>query len=92
MDQEAERERVSPHAHAAALRAAIATGVVAAITDAVAAYTAAHPAQPWQLDCRPGATRLAAEVDMVLDDVLGAAVVRAVDGRMVSFPSRIVLA
>ena len=92
MDQGAERESVSPHAHAAALRALIVTAVVDAITDTVAAYAAEHPTQPWEVDCRPGAARLGAEVDAALDDVLEAAVVRAVDGRMASFPSRIALA
>jgi hypothetical protein len=92
MDQAAEPESVSPHAHAAALRALIVAAVVDAITGTVARYTERYPTQPWQLDCRPGAARLEAELDLALDDVLEVALGRPLDGRMLSFPSRCGLA
>jgi hypothetical protein len=90
-DQGTEPEHVSPHAHAAALRVLIIEDVTAAITSAVARYSAGRPSQPWVIDQRPGAANLPTLVDTVLDEVLETVVVRRIEGVVVSFPSRLAL-
>jgi hypothetical protein len=91
MDEGAE-PTTTPHGYASVLRQRIIADVAAAITSAVARFGAEYPSQPWRADHRPGAANVSTLIDLALDDVLEAVLVREVEGRAVGFPSRIALA